>query len=103
MDTIFATDNNGQQVKPYYLLEPAFNKDTEKMWGDHHSSFFYPFDICYYQEINNTVGEIIDYLIGSATSVKDKQTLLYDYFFKTQLNFPEILYNHHAEIYYEMP
>lgn len=103
MDTIFATDNNGQQVKPYYLLEPAFNKDTEKMWGDHHSSFFYPFDICYYQEINNTVGEIIDYLIGSATSVKDKQTLLYDYFFKTQLDFPEILYNHHAEIYYEMP
>ena len=72
MDTIFATDNNGQQVKPYYLLEPAFNKDTEKMWGDHHSSFFYPFDICYYKEINNTVGEIIDYLVGSATSITDK-------------------------------
>ena len=103
MDTIFATDNNGQQVKPYYLLEPAFNKDTEKMWGDHHSSFFYPFDICYYREINNTVGQIIDYLVGSASTVKDKQTLLYDYFFKTQLEFPEILYNHHAEIYYEMP
>ena len=50
MDTIFATDNNGQQVKPYYLLEPPFNKDTEKMWGDHHSSFFYPFDVCYYKE-----------------------------------------------------
>ena len=103
MDTIFATDNNGQQVKPYYLLEPAFNKDTEKMWGDHHSSFFYPFDICYYKEINNTVGEIIDYLVGSATSITDKQTLLHDYFFKTQIEFPEILYNHHAEIYYEMP
>ena len=26
-----------------------------------------------------------------------------DYFFKTQLEYPEILYNHHAEIYYEMP
>ena len=103
MDTIFATDNNGQQVKPYYLLEPAFNKNTEKMWGDHHSSFFYPFDICYYKEINNTVGQIIDYLVGNATTVKDKTTLLYDYFFKTQLEFPEILYNHHAEIYYEMP
>ena len=103
MDTIFATDNNGQQVKPYYLLEPAFNKDTEKMWGDHHSSFFYPFDVCYYQEINNMLGQIINYLVGSATTIKDKQTLLYDYFFKTQLEFPEILYNHHAEIYYEMP
>ena len=103
MDTIFATDNNGQQVKPYYLLEPAFNKNTEKMWGDHHSSFFYPFDVCYYKEINNTVGQIVDYLVGNATTVKDKTTLLYDYFFKTQLEFPEILYNHHAEIYYEMP
>ena len=103
MDTIFATDNNGQQVKPYYLLEPPFNKETEKKWGDHHSSFFYPFDVCYYQEINNTLGQIIDYLVGSATSVKDKSTLLHDYFFKTQLDFSEIMYNHHAEIYYEMP
>ena len=103
MDTIFATDNNGQQVKPYYLLEPPFNKDTEKMWGDHHSSFFYPFDVCYYREVNNMVGQIIDYLVGSATTIKDQSTLLYDYFFKTQLEFPEILYNHHAEIYYEMP
>lgn len=103
MDTIFATDNNGQQVKPYYLLEPAFNKDTEKLWGDHHSSFFYPFDVCYYKEINSMVGSIIRYLVGSATTIKDKNTLLYDYFFKTQLEYPEILYNHHAEIYYEMP
>ena len=103
MDTIFATDNNGQQVKPYYLLEPAFNKDTEKLWGDHHSSFFYPFDVCYYKEINSMVGSIINYLVGNATTIKDKTTLLYDYFFKTQLEYPEILYNHHAEIYYEMP
>ena len=103
MDTIFATDNNGQQVKPYYLLEPAFNKDTEKLWGDHHSSFFYPFDVCYYKEINSMVGSIVRYLVGNATTIKDKTTLLYDYFFKTQLEYPEILYNHHAEIYYEMP
>ncbi len=103
MDTIFATDNNGQQVKPYYLLEPAFNKDTEKLWGDHHSSFFYPFDVCYYKEINSMMGSIIRYLVGNATTIKDKTTLLYDYFFKTQLEYPEILYNHHAEIYYEMP
>ena len=103
MDTVFATDNNGQQVKPYYLLEPAFNKETEKMWGDQHSSFFYPFDVCYYKEINLMLGTIIDYLVGTATTIKDKNTLLYDYFFKTQLEYPEILYNHHAEIYYEMP
>ena len=29
LDTIFKTDNNGQQVKPYYLLEPPYNTDLE--------------------------------------------------------------------------
>lgn len=103
LDTIFATDNNGQQVKPYYLLEPPFNKDTEDMWGDDHSSFFYPFDVCYYEKINTYVGEIINHLIGSSTSVKDVNSNLYNYFFSIQQQFPEIAYNHHAEIYYEMP
>lgn len=103
LDTIFATDNNGQQVKPYYLLEPPFNKDTEYMWGDAHSAFFYPFDVCYYELINEYLGKLIKHLIGGATSIKDVNTKLYDYFFETQCNFPEIAYNHHAEIYYEMP
>ena len=105
LDTIFATDNNGQQVKPYYLLEPAFNKETEGMWGDSHSSFFYPFDICYSELVNTYVGKLINHLFGSATTVKseDSGCNLYNYFFSIQKQFPEIAYNHHAEIYYEVP
>ena len=105
LDTIFATDNNGQQVKPYYLLEPAFNKETEGMWGDNHSSFFYPFDVCYSELINTYVGKLINHLFGSATTVKseDSGCNLYNYFFSIQKQFPEIAYNHHAEIYYEVP
>ena len=105
LDTIFATDNNGQQVKPYYLLEPPFNKTTEEMWGDDHSSFFYPFDICYEDLVNNYVGKIIDHLFGTSTTVKaeDAGCNLYNYFFSIQKQFPEIAYNHHAEIYYEVP
>ena len=105
LDTIFATDNNGQQVKPYYLLEPPFNKTTEEMWGDDHSSFFYPFDICYEELVNDYVGKIIDHLFGAATTVKseDAGCNLYNYFFSVQKQFPEIAYNHHAEIYYEVP
>jgi hypothetical protein len=83
LDTIFATDNNGQQVKPYYLLEPAFNKDTENMWGDHHNSFFYPFDVCYHEEINSVLGKLIDFLVGNSVTIKNKSSVLYDYFFKT--------------------
>ena len=103
LDTIFATDNNGQQVKPYYLLEPPFNTETEHMWGDEHSSFFYPFDVCYYELVNQYLGKLIEHLFGSATSIKSKASNLYNYFFKVQNDFPEIAYNHHAEIYYEMP
>lgn len=103
LDTIWATDNNGQQVKPYYLLEPAFNTETEDMWGDEHNSFFYPFDICYEELINKYVGNIIRHLFANKTSVKETESNLYDYFFSVQETFPEIAYNHHAEIYYEMP
>lgn len=103
LDTIFATDNNGQQVKPYYLLEPAFNKDTEGKWGDEHSAFFYPFDVCYYELINQYLAKLITHLIGSSTSIKATNSNLYEYFFSTQTQFPEMAYNHHAEIYYEMP
>ena len=103
LDTIWATDNNGQQVKPYYLLEPAFNTETEDMWGDEHNSFFYPFDVCYEELINKYVGDIIRHLFANKTSVKETESNLYDYFFSVQETFPEIAYNHHAEIYYEMP
>lgn len=105
LDTIFATDNNGQQVKPYYLLEPPFNTETESLWGDDHSSFFYPFDVCYSELVNEYVGKLITHLLGSATTIKseDAGCNLYNYFFSIQKQFPEIAYNHHAEIYYEMP
>jgi hypothetical protein len=105
LDTKFATDNNGQQVKPYYLLEPPFNVETEHMWGDDHSAFFYPFDVCYSELVSEYVGKIITHLIGSSTTIKSEDTgcNLYNYFFSVQKQFPEIAYNHHAEIYYEMP
>ena len=101
LDTIFATDNNGQQNKPYYLLEPAFNKDTENKWGDSHSSFFYPFDLCYIDKINLYTGYIINYLLGSG-GIETTTTNLYKHFLRIQKYFPAIAYNHTAEIFYEL-
>lgn len=101
LDTIFATDNNGQQNKSYYLLEPAFNKETEGKWGDDHSSLFYPFDICFAEKINLYTGYIVDYLLGN-DSVESTGTKLYENFLRIQKYFPAIAYNHTAEIYYEL-
>lgn len=101
LDTIFATDNNGQQNKEYHLLEPAFNKDTEHNWGDDHSSLFYPFDLCFAKEINKYTGLIINYLIDNK-QIENVETNLYNNFLRVQQYFPAIAYNHTAEIYYEL-
>lgn len=101
LDTIFATDNNGQQNKEYYLLEPAFNKDTENRWGDDHSSLFYPFDLCFEDKINQYTGNIIQYLLGN-NAIDSTSTNLYNNFLRIQKYFPAIAYNHTAEIYYEL-
>jgi hypothetical protein len=63
------------------LLEPAFNKATAEQWGDEHSAFFYPFDVCYYELVNRYLGQLIDYLFGAATSIKATNSNLHNYFF----------------------
>lgn len=103
VDTIFETDNNGQQLKPHYLLEPPFDKEDEEYWGDEHSSLFYPFDICFQDKINTYTGTLLNFLVGSSTTLENKNSNFYKYFFYVQKYFPEIAYNHTAEIYYEMP
>lgn len=103
VDTIFETDNNGQQLKPHYLLEPPFDKENEEYWGDEHSSLFYPFDICFQDKVNTYTGTLLNFLVGSSTTLENKNSNFYKYFFYVQKYFPEIAYNHTAEIYYEMP
>lgn len=103
VDTIFETDNNGQQLKPHYLLEPPFDKENEEYWGDEHSSLFYPFDICFQDKVNTYTGKLLNFLVGSSTTLENKNSNFYKYFFYVQKYFPEIAYNHTAEIYYEMP
>ena len=103
VDTIFETDNNGQQLKPHYLLEPPFDKEDEEYWGDGHSSLFYPFDICFQDKVNTYTGTLLNFLVGSSTTLENKNSNFYKYFFYVQKYFPEIAYNHTAEIYYEMP
>lgn len=102
MDTIFATDNNGQQVKPYYLLEPEYNLNFEHLWGDQHSSFFYPFDLCFASLINEYTKKLIDYLIGSSASITSESTKLHEHFLRIQEVLPAVAYNHHSEIYYDL-
>ena len=100
LDTIFKTDNNGQQIKPYYLLEPPFNVNLEHLWGDLHSGFFYNFDLLFVNEIKNELKTLLTFATG--TSWPDTEgTKINEYFLTVQRNIPSIAYNHQSEIYYE--
>lgn len=101
LDTIFATDNNGQQNKPYSLLEPPYNHDTEELWGDMRSALFYNFDITYSNDIIVTLGQIINRATPNSIKFTDSKSLIKKYFLNIQESLPAIAYNHTAEIYYE--
>lgn len=100
LDTIFKTDNNGQQVKPYYLLEPPYDKTLEHLWGDMHSGFFYNYDLLFTEEIKTKLGKLLDFATDKEWP-DSPNTKFYEYFFSIQKNIPSIAYNHQSEIYYE--
>lgn len=100
LDTIFKTDNNGQQVKPYYLLEPPFNLDLEELWGDMHSGLFYNFDLAFTEEVKSQLTNLLEFATGNEWP-DTHTTKFHDYFFSIQKNLPAISYNHQSEIYYE--
>lgn len=100
LDTIFKTDNNGQQVKPYYLMEPPYNRDLEYLWGDMHSGFFYNYDLTFTSEIKTQLSKLLQFATGGEWP-DTPTTKLHEYFFQIQKNLPSIAYNHQSEIYYE--
>jgi hypothetical protein len=102
LDTIFKTDNNGQQVKPYYLLEPPYNKDLESLWGDMHSGLFYNYDLKFVDDVKDKLKNLLTYSTGSQWP-DEEGTKFNEYFFSVQKNIPSIAYNHQSEIYYESP
>lgn len=114
LDTIFVTDNNGLQSKPYNLVEDSYDASQTKYWGDAGNIFFKMFDMCYDDQtldsdaeqdgvkIKTYLNKIITFS-GAKPGGLDKETNSYFYnaFFKVQEDFPQIAYNHTAEIYYE--
>lgn len=100
LDTIFKTDNNGQQIKPYYLLEPPYNKDLEYLWGDLHSGMFYNFDLTFIPEITSELTKLLTFATGNQWP-DSEGSKFNEYYLSIQKAIPSIAYNHQSEIYYE--
>lgn len=106
LDTIFATDNNGQQSKDYNLLEPIYNNETMGYWGDSRSGLWYNFDLIFEPEIKHHLKRIVDWAISSGSAgngaIYDETNNLYKSFLKIQKeSIPSVTYNHMSEIYYD--
>lgn len=106
LDTIFATDNNGQQSKDYNLLEPIYNNETIGNWGDSRSGLWYNFDLVFEDQIRHHLKRIVDWSISSSAAgngpIYNESNNLYKSFLKIQKEIiPAITYNHMSEIYYD--
>lgn len=118
LDTIFLTDNNGLQSKPYDLLEPSYQPLHKDYWGDTGSNlFFVLFDQCFEKvsadadifavyggtaNIKNKLKGIIEFSGINYSNVGYEDNYMYNSFFKVQeKDFPAVAYNHTAKIYYE--
>lgn len=106
LDTIFATDNNGQQSKDYNLLEPIYNNETMGNWGDSRSGLWYNFDLVFEDQIKHHLKRIVDWAINSGAAgngpVYNESNNLYKSFLKIQKEIiPAVTYNHMSEIYYD--
>lgn len=101
LDTIFVTDNNGLQSKPYNLVEASFDPSHKVHWGDANNVFFVMYDQTHESDIKTKLKGIIDTTGASSDKINNTGTYLYNAFFSVQETLPAIAYNHTAKIYYE--
>lgn len=99
MDTIFATDNVGRKVKPYYVEEHDMN-GTSTYWNGENNVFYNLIETAYGTELRAMMKSILDTMRSSEFGGSVKECMN-RYFFSTQDYFPSVAYNETARILYE--
>ena len=119
MDSIFRTNNNSHQTKPYYI-ERRFPYDDDKpgecLYEGMKNQLFnyveeyaklYPDTLpLMLNRILTKAADLVsdtDTLYGLSANKKSAWGFLHKYFFNTQYYFPQVCYNEQARIRYEFP
>lgn len=120
MDSIFKTNNNSHQTKPYYIdrMHPYADEDVAKkdcLYEGMMNSLFTLCEKAYgpvnelaaitnsiFTQARNLVSEN-DVLYGLSSGKKSVWGFLHKYFFNIQYYFPEIAYMEQARVRYEFP
>lgn len=121
MDTIFATDNNGFQTKPYYIdrEHPCADGSTESLYEGTKNVLFNLVEIMYGDKLqtsgvageNSEIRAMMYRIFTNMASLVNSETkydhsvwgCLDKYFFSTQNYFSASAYNEQARIRYEYP
>lgn len=117
MDSIFRTNNNSHQTKPYYIdrMHPYADGSTESLYEGMGNQLFNFVEKAYEgtNELSSMMNQIMiaatelvnedDKIYGLESGKKSLWGFLHKYFFNIQHYFPQIAYMEQARIRYEFP
>lgn len=117
MDSIFRTNNNSHQTKPYYIdrMHPYTDGSTESLYEGMGNQLFNFVEKAYEgtNELSSMMNQIMiaatelvnedDKIYGLESGKKSLWGFLHKYFFNIQHYFPQIAYMEQARIRYEFP
>lgn len=99
LDTILATDNQGRQTKPYYVLEHTKDANGSNYWNGENNVLYTLIEMAYPDRMRNMMRDIFSTMSQIAGSVEDyMQKRLY----WVQEYFPAVAYNETSRVLYEV-
>ena len=104
LDTIFATNNTGQRLKPYWCEEHDRDSAGGCYWNSEGNAMYNLFELAYDSELREMMRDLLDALVAVArdhggSAPADAFDALY--FNRVADVFPAVAYNENARISYE--
>lgn len=98
MDTIFKTDNKGQQSKKYWILEDDKDEYGAWFWNGRDNALFRLIEMAYEDDMRTMMNRIFSAMATISGSVDN---FFQNYFYFVQEYFPAVAYNEAGRLLYE--
>jgi hypothetical protein len=98
VDTIFRTDNKGQQSKPYWILFDDKDPYDAWYWNGRDNALCRLIDLAYPDDCRTMMNKIFTAMVTISGSVDN---FFQQYFFSVQEYYPAVAYNETARLLYE--
>ena len=99
LDTILATDNQGRQTKPYYVLEHTKDSNGSNYWNGENNILYTLIERAYPDRMRNMMRDMFSRMSQIAGSVEE---YMQKRFYWVQEYFPAVAYNETSRVLYEV-